>query len=365
MASFGIQSNQNDEMSHMLEDSAIRIFSDVFTRSLVQDTENGVWKSQIWSTIEDAGLTLAATSEVRGGPGAGSSAIYTLLKVAGGFPVLAPLSETFLAELILAKANLPPLTGPLTIGPVLRDESLKLIKENHIWQLEGVLHQIPWVKHSKSMIVIADYEGRPVTIVVQNPRIIDSNKNYAGEPRHTIDFLNTELLESSIGFQNSMTTEELFFHGALMRAVSLAGALEKILTLTIDYAKNRVQFGKPIAKFQAIQQQCSVLAGEVAASSAAVQAAIDSLELGNANFEIAAAKTRVGEAAEIVTAIAHQVHGAIGFTNEYTLQLFTRRAWSWRDEFGNEGEWATWIGKKVSQIHGEDLWKFLTSPSND
>ena len=136
----------------------------------------------------------------------------------------------------------------------------------------------------------------------------------------------------------------------------MTGALETILSLTVRYAQERVQVGRPIGEFQAIQQQISVLASHVAAAVAAAQGAIDRAARSDADFEIAAAKTRIGEAAGISAVIAHQVHGAMGFTHEHSLQLSTRRLWAWRDEFGSEAEWAEWIGRAVARVGGSGLW---------
>ena len=187
--------------------------------------------------------------------------------------------------------------------------------------------------------------------------------NYAREPRDTLLFDNHPLAPDAIAPPGTgLRYDDLFFRGALFRAVAMAGALETVLELTVNYAKERIQFGRPIGKFQAVQQQIAVLASQVAASSAAAEAAIDAATEGPAFFEIAAAKARIGEAAGIVAAIAHQVHGAIGFTHEYSLHRSTRRLWAWRDEFGTETEWMAWIGSTVAKVGGEGLWPFLTAP---
>ena len=142
----------------------------------------------------------------------------------------------------------------------------------------------------------------------------------------------------------------------------MAGAMERILDMTVQYAKDRIQFGRPIGKFQAVQQQIAVLAGHVAAASAAAHGAADARARGHARFEIACAKIRIGEAAGHVAAIAHQVHGAMGFTHEHTLHLGTRRLWAWRDEFGSEAEWSGWVGRVAAGVGGENLWSFMTDP---
>ncbi|HKW54530.1 MAG TPA: acyl-CoA dehydrogenase family protein, partial [Stellaceae bacterium] len=124
-----------------------------------------------------------------------------------------------------------------------------------------------------------------------------------------------------------------------------------------------VQFGRPIAKFQAIQQQLSVLAENVAAAGVVAGAAVEAAtgEGGDARFAIAVAKSRCGEAAGKVAEIAHQVHGAIGFTHEHRLHHLTRRLWSWRDEFGVESDWSIELGRIAAAKGGDGLWPLMTS----
>jgi len=130
----------------------------------------------------------------------------------------------------------------------------------------------------------------------------------------------------------------------------------------VQYANDRVQFGRPIGKFQAIQQQLSVLAENVAASGVVASAAVEvAAQKGDFPFAVAVAKARVGEAAGKVAEIAHQVHGAIGFTHEHRLHHLTRRLWSWRDEFGVESEWQQELGRVVAARGGDGLWTLLSA----
>jgi acyl-CoA dehydrogenase len=154
---------------------------------------------------------------------------------------------------------------------------------------------------------------------------------------------------------------ELFFRGALFRTQSMAGAMERALELTVSYAKERVQFGRVIGKFQAVQQQIAAMASEVAAGSAVAQSAAEANAAGLARFEIAAAKARIGEAVSVVAGVAHQVHAAMGFTHEHSLHRSTRRLWAWRDEFGTETEWQAWVGNVAAQLGGEGLWRYVVA----
>jgi acyl-CoA dehydrogenase len=158
----------------------------------------------------------------------------------------------------------------------------------------------------------------------------------------------------------------LIAFGAAVRSAQMAGALQRILDQSVQYATERVQFGKQISKFQAIQHSLAELAGEAAAAGAAAGMAADAIARGKglddqALADIAAAKVRLGEAATNGSAIAHQVHGAMGFTYEHTLHHSTRRLWSWRDEFGNEAEWSIRLGRLIAKQGADELWPFVTA----
>ena len=188
-----------------------------------------------------------------------------------------------------------------------------------------------------------------------DPAALD--RNYAGEPRDSFRLDGVSV--TAIGEGGSR--DDLHFDGALFRAAQMAGAMERVLDMTVAYAKERAQFGRTISKFQAVQQQIARLAGEAAAASAASHAAGDARSLGPARFETACAKLRAGEAAGEVAAIAHQVHGAVGFTHEYHLHFLTRRLWSWRDEFGSEAEWNRMNGRAIAAAGADHIWATLSA----
>jgi acyl-CoA dehydrogenase len=159
----------------------------------------------------------------------------------------------------------------------------------------------------------------------------------------------------------SLPADAVRLYGALMRSAQMAGALEGALATSTKYVTERKQFGRPIGNFQAIQHQLALLAGHTAASGIAADHAFRAADRRDLRFEVAAAKTRIGEAAGLGASIAHQVHGAIGFTYEHSLHFLTRRLWSWRAEFGAEVDWATWLGRDVSARGAGELWNYLTN----
>ncbi|HEX6351275.1 MAG TPA: acyl-CoA dehydrogenase family protein [Candidatus Dormibacteraeota bacterium] len=145
--------------------------------------------------------------------------------------------------------------------------------------------------------------------------------------------------------------------GALMRSIQMLGALERVRDLTVTYAAERRQFGQALNRFQAVQQQLAELAGEVALAAAAVEAAVED---PLAPRQVATAKIVAGSAAGRAAAIAHQVHGAIGFTHEHQLHRWTTRLWAWRDEFGTESAWSEALGDLVARTGGDRLWELIT-----
>jgi len=137
---------------------------------------------------------------------------------------------------------------------------------------------------------------------------ISVGENLAGEPRDDLVFDGVHVNDGEVA-PTRVDEEELLLRGALARSISIAGALESVLELSLRHAGERYQFGRPIGRFQAIQQSLAMLAGEVAAADAAVEAAVEATELvdtaKDAAFEVAAAKVRIGEAAGTAAAIAH------------------------------------------------------------
>jgi len=172
---------------------------------------------------------------------------------------------------------------------------------------------------------------------------------------HAVDLPLPEAILESAGAKDS----ELF--AAMLLSAKMAGALQAALDLSVRYARERHQFGKPLASFQAIQQQLAVFAEEAAAANMAAASAFRAADGGDATFEIACAKLRANQAARVSTGIAHQVHGAMGFTAEYRLQHLTKRLWAWGSEHGNERYWADRIGARIAARGHENFWADLTA----
>ncbi len=344
----------------ILADVVTRLFTERVTRELRQSAESGAWPEALWTVIEENGLTLPLVPEAQGGAGGTWGDAYLVVSAAGRHAVPLPLPETIVAAWLLAGAGLEVPTGPLTLAPAQRDDDVRLTQAGGGWRLHGTSRRVPWGGVARHVIVVVAVDGRAmVARVAAGGFGVEPDRNLALEPRDTLVFDRTPVTIAPAG--PGVPPDAAWQYGALARAAQIAGGVDAILRLATRYATERRQFGKPIGAFQAIQQNLAVLAGHAAAADIAAAHAFRAADRGDAAFEIGVAKTRTGEAAGIGASIAHQVHGAIGFTYEHELQFVTRRLWSWRAEFGGEGAWAATLGREVALWGADALWPTLTA----
>ena len=347
-------------MSDQLADSAQRLFSQHVDKDVLKAAETGVFPQALWDAVVAAGFTAALLPEAAGGFGASVAEALRLLQIAAEHTAPIPLAETMLAGWLLARAGLAVPDGVLTLAPVRKGEALSLIRDGDGWRLSGTASRVPWARDAAAVAVLAVGSEGPMVARVAGAGLVTSRDvNLAGEPRDTIA-LDVRLAGEAVAAVD-LEPAGLRAAGAAVRTAQIAGALSRALSLSVGYAQTRVQFGRPIGKFQAIQQSLAVLAGQSAAAIAAADMAADGLAGDLSPMLVGAAKARAGEAASVAAGLAHQSHGAIGFTQEYDLHYATRRLWSWRDEFGNEAEWNVVVGRAALAAGPEGLWPALTA----
>ncbi len=355
------------EISTMLGDTVNRLLGDLVTAEMLSAAEDGVWPAGLWKAVEEAGLSLPLVSEKRGGVGCSWLDARVVLHGAGQYGAPIPLAETILAGWLLDCAGIEPPLGPMSIASAAPGAPLHLYRESDGWRLDGVCPRVPWGGTAQHVVVVAMAEGAVrVALIANGDYQATPDKNMAREPRDNLRFDQAPVAACDVAASLPENAVELY--GGLIRAVQIGGALERALVESVKYANDRIQFGKPIGKFQAVQQSLAQLADEVAACGAAGSAAcaaIDkSLHSNNAAdvwLRIAAAKARAGEGAGKGASIAHQAHGAFGFTYEHVLHFATRRLWSWRAEFGSGDQWAQELGRRVVEIGADNLWETLTA----
>jgi len=349
----------DDTSDNIIVDTATRIFQDLCEPATINDAEKGVWPTALWDALEESGLPLAWVPDDLGGAGATMADGFAVLRVAGRFAVPVPLAETLMGGWLLARAGISVPNGPMTVAPVHADGNIVLRDDG---KLAGRARRVPFARKAGHIAVLAHRGGDPVIALVAAAGLpISQSTSLAGEPSDEVSF--DGALPTAV--QSVALKQDLLVgFGAAVRLQQMAGALEKILEQSVQHALDRTQFGRPIAKFQAVQHNLATLAGEVAAASAAADAAAEACsgpEIGLT--AVAIAKVRGGEAAGTGAAIAHQVHGAMGFTYEHSLHHATRRLWAWREEFGNETLWAQRLGRMVAAHGADQLWSFITQGS--
>lgn len=346
------------EMRNDLLKTVDRIFNERCPRPVRESAEAGEWPTALWQALEEVGLDRAALPEEAGGPGlAFEDAMLALRRSAyHGAPL--PLAETMLAGRLLAAAGIAVPQGAMTLAPVQAGDSLRFAHGAAGTTVSGSARRVPWGSQCAHVVVAGELEGKSaIGLVATASAVRGVEKNLAGEPRVLLEFDAAPLLACA-ALDDALARLET--EGALYRSVQMAGALERTLEYSLQYANERVQFGRPIAKFQAIQHMLAQLAGQVAAASAAADAAVEASRLAADPFAVAVAKSRTGEAAGKGAEIAHQVHGAMGYTREHNLHYSTRRLWSWRDEFGNETYWQSRLGRTVAAQGADALWPMLS-----
>ena len=322
------------ELRSILVEQVDRLVADGGGVALLRLVEAGEWPAALWAGLEEQGLNLALVPEEAGGVGLSWGDAAALWQVLGRHGAPAPIAETMLAAALLSAAGIEVPEGPLGLaqGPV------------------------PFGRHAARLVV-----PKGAAIALHTAGECAPGENIGREPRDGVtpgDRIARGELPNAFGPRAALLGL------ALIRAALIAGALERILALAVDWANTRKQFGRAIGKFQAVQQQLAAMAGEVAAVQVAVQQAaraVDARGLAEAGFEIGCAKVVAGEAATMGAAVVHQVFAAIGITEDHELHHFTRRLWSWREEGGTDRFWAAEIGRGALARGGAQLWPDITA----
>lgn len=338
------------ETRDMLLETADRFFTEKCGRDVVNGMEKGVWPADLWREIEEMGLPLVAVPEDKGGVGGTLADMLALMRLAGAHAVPVPLAETALANLLIAAAGGEAGAGPATLA--LGNVTLSG------GRVSGKVERVPFASVADRFVVLA---GKTLAVIPRDAAQIDDTPSHAGEPYGTVKFDNAA---ASFSGASPVSAERALELAAVTRAMQMAGAADKVLATAVEYSKQRVQFGRPISTFQAIQHMLAELASCVAATIASAEAAARDADEGGleagGSFSIAAAKSQASEFAQRIAAISHQSMGAMGFTHEHVLHHYTRRLWVWRRDFGSETFWGEKIGAAYAKAGPQALWEALS-----
>lgn len=327
-------------MEDLFTDAAERLFSSQATPKLVRAAEAGDYCKDLWTEIHQAGFADALVPEDKGGAGLGLGDVFGVLMECGAALLPVPLGFTMLARAILAQEGADIPEGPITIAA------------NAAIAADGSMtcQNVPWGMTAEWIVVPVPDRGWHIL-----------KKENAAPSLHAswqanLHWQSTEAKDLPCGIDFNWISA-----AAAILAAHMAGSMGRVLAMTIDYANQRVQFGKPIGKLQAIQQQISIMAEQVYAARMAAQMGCSDAGFVPKPLMAATAKARAGAASVPVAQIAHAVFGAMGITEECDLQLHTRRLYEARSAFGSDAFWNSRIGQSFLTSNAASSLDFVRS----
>lgn len=329
-----------DSVSEMLLDQVAKLYA---VHEPFDDPRPAELPAALWTGLEDIGVPPALRERDADGFGLGWSEIEPLLAYTAGRGEPVPIGDTVLSQAVLAVVGADIPDGPIALGSVVPNDRVV----------------VPWGAAVPHVLFETVVRGESHVVLCATDRVdFRPFHGPVSEPRFVARIEDPE--------RDAMICAKGAFRlaGGLLRAIQMSGALRAALALSLDYAMERRQFGRPIAKFQAVQHMLAELAAETAAASAAVQTACQMMDRGTAELAVAVAKVRAAQAATKGSLIAHQIHGAMGIALEYPLHRLTTRLWHWRDDFGSEHDWAAQLGKAALQHPAGNLWDVILAATD-
>lgn len=340
-----------DNLRPLIIDTAHRLIGASVSDTMRKSASQGEWPQDLWTALEENGFTAIQPDGLSYGDG------MALMRTAGYWAIPIPWAESVMATKLALDAGIERPDGVVSLaarsepGASFRQEGDRLL-------ISGTWHNVPWARRADSLVVVLPVPGGDgvLAVVERNQFSTEMAVNMASEPSDTVRMQDAASSDFSFVPYNESRVMAL---GALSRVMAAVGALERGLEMSVQHASARVQFGRAIAKFQAIQALLAEMAAETAAMRAIAfrgQEAVDAGREDDIVRIVALAKTQLAQAVRVVTTHAHQVHGAMGVTEEYSLQAFTRRLWCYRHDYGNERYWSRVL---ADQLAGRDLWNFI------
>jgi acyl-CoA dehydrogenase len=314
----------------------------------------GTVNTPLWRELDQLGFTAIAVPTELGGSGGDLCDAAAAIEAAALAQI--PIGEAALiAGAVLSAAGVKWPGGIVTAAPAPHVG----FAEGQLW---GKVERIPWLRGADlAVLVLDDAAGSVVAALSPCSAGVSMNHglNLAGEARDDLTIAGVDPVHvASLPPGWSRRITQL---GAICRTAQIAGAARQALKLTVAHVMAREQFGRPLAKFQVVQDQIASLAADVAtvrlaAECAAIAWRDQRLDTG---ATVAAAKAQASSLAGSIAAISHQLHGALGFSEEHQLGRCTRRLWSWREEYGNELTWHQYLAGWLADSP-DDLWQLVT-----
>jgi len=306
--------------------------------------------AQLWRRLDGLGLVRLTGPESTGGSAAGWHEAAELLSATVRHGVRIPLAEHDLLACWLLDANQMPGDDELRTVCLLDDHTFA--------------KAVPWASAADRVVVVWHTDRAYFVLdTAAGDLDITPGANMIGEARDTVAVDPRAL--SGVPLSAALVAQ-LRLKSALVRSIQVCAALDQVLQLSIEHATARIQFGRPLSNFQAVQTLISDLAAETALARAATEAALNAAvssqwSASNLDFLVAMARSCAGHATSVVVRNAHQIHGAIGTTREHRLHEYTRAALAWRSEFGSVHYWDDQLTAAALRAGSAGLWDLITS----
>lgn len=336
----------------------------MFAREMEQDPRG--FTTELWQKLAQVGWLGLPVPEAYGGTGQGLFDLGLLMEEAGAALLPGPLLTTALCATTLADAGtedqkrtfLRRIASGDLIATVAVLEPFGDLDAEGV-QLQGTRRGSSWVLNGTKFLVenahAADYllvaartrKGTDPTqgitlfwVDARTPGIhVDMLKTLANDHQCEVQFHEVSIPDTAVVGQADSgwpQLQRLLLRGAMLRSFQMIGAFQRVLDITVEYVKNRVQFGRALGSIQIVQHACANMATDVDGSRYAARQAMWALSEGlPADLQVSAAKAYVSDSVERICRNAHQAHGSLGFTREYDLQLYTRRLRAWEVSFGD------------------------------
>jgi len=334
------------ENRSFFRDTVERILADTLDKADIDAAEERrLLPAALHDALTENGITLMLVPEDQGGIGATLGDTAEMLRLIGDAAAPGPILETIIGQRLLADAGLE--VTPSLLSLVFVEDGPQLPRDATQWQ-QAAAYDVPWAQAVEQIIIVArDGEGGRLIVSQAADWTVGPGADAAGEPRDTLTATSLPVTIALLPDYDAALQM-----AATLRGAQILGAIQWALRRSVEHAGERKQFGREIGKFQAVQQMLAELAGHVLASSAITEAAAE----GQTSGLVAAARSRLGDAADAAITISHQVHGAIGFSLEYALNARTRRLMAWRDDFGSVLYWRRALGTRFNTLDRETFW---------
>jgi acyl-CoA dehydrogenase len=305
----------------VLLDGFVRLLTQISPPATVRRAEDDGDAARILRDVEESGFMDALVPESRGGSGLSLTDVVPLFLAAGEYLLPIPFAETMVARAMIAAAGAQSPPGrTIVLWPAARAGRL-------ISQVD------PLCERSSLALMQRGTEFRLLPMAFGERRT-DPFRMWSARPE-----LNASPLAAF-----ELPHVNLLHWAAAITAANMAGAMERLLGLSLAHVNDRQQFGRSIGKFQAIQQQLSVFAERTVAARVAARIGLTGSALALDGRRVAVAKSIANESARASVSIAHAVHGAIGISEAHDLQLYTRRLARWQVSFGSDAYWQRYLG---------------------